>query len=89
MVIEVDGPRLLMSYFLLEQFDEMRRSPRTYYITVIVDTKLDKIVGSGTLVREKKFIHQCGAVRALTDTLIADFEFPATRCFKISRHSCQ
>jgi len=66
----------------LEQFDEMRRSPRTYYITVIVDTKLDKIVGSGTLVREKKFIHQCGA-RGLVEDIIVDDSYRGKQLGKI------
>ena len=48
-----------------EQFNDMRRCSSTYYITVIVDTKLDKIVGAGTMVQERKFIHQCGSVRKI------------------------
>ena len=40
----------------------MKSCPDTYYITVIVDTKKDKIIGSGTIVHEKKFIHEAGSV---------------------------
>ena len=40
----------------------MRSCPNTYYITVIVDTELDLIIGAGTIVVEQKFIHACGEV---------------------------
>ena len=48
----------------------MRNCPDTYYITVIVDKKLDKIIGSGTIVHEKKFIHECGSVRKFTPAMV-------------------
>ena len=36
----------------------------TYRIVVIVDRKLDKVVGCGTIFIEKKFIRQTGTVIA-------------------------
>ena len=48
----------------------MRNCPETYYITVIVDKKLDKIIGSGTIVHEKKFIHECGSVRKFIPAMV-------------------
>ena len=41
----------------------MKNSPNTYFITVIVDTELDQIIGAGTIIVEQKFIHGCGEVR--------------------------
>ena len=46
----------------LARFYDMKNTTDTYYVTVIVDKKLDKIIGSGTILREKKFIHECGSV---------------------------
>ena len=46
----------------LARFYDMKNTADTYYVTVIVDKKLDKIIGSGTILREKKFIHECGSV---------------------------
>lgn len=34
-----------------------------YKIVVIIDKKKDRIVGSGTILMEKKFIRQLGTVR--------------------------
>ena len=50
--------------FLLAKFNQMRNCPNTYYITVIVDTELDLVIGAGTIVIEQKFIHDCGVVSA-------------------------
>jgi len=66
----------------MEHFSDMKKSSDTYYITVIVDTKLDKIVGSGTLVREKKFIHKCGA-RGLVEDIIVDDSYRGKQLGKI------
>ena len=41
----------------------MKNSPNTYFITVIVDTELDQIIGAGTIIVEQKFIHGCGEVK--------------------------
>ena len=46
----------------LARFYDVKNTTDTYYVTVIVDKKLDKIIGSGTILREKKFIHECGSV---------------------------
>ena len=39
------------------------RASGIYYVTVIEDTRYNKIIGSATLVIEHKFIHNCGIVR--------------------------
>lgn len=42
-----------------------------YYVTVIVDTTLDKIVAASTLFMERKFIRGCALV---SDIIIFDTE---------------
>jgi len=65
-----------------EQFNDMRRCSNTYFITVIVDTNLDKIVGAGTMVQERKFIHQCGS-RGLIEDIIVNNEYRGKQLGKI------
>ena len=45
-----------------ERFKELKSSNETYYHTVIVDSSTDQIVGSATLIKERKFIHKCANV---------------------------
>ena len=40
----------------------MRSCPGTYFIIVVEDTELEKIVACGTLVVEQKFIHEIAVV---------------------------
>merc|ERR1712018_123947 len=35
------------------KFNKMKNSPNTYFVTVIVDTELDQIIATGTLVVEQ------------------------------------
>ena len=46
----------------------MRSCAGTYYLIVLEDTKLEKIVASGTLIVEQKFIHEacCGVYNLVT-----------------------
>lgn len=39
-----------------------------YLVTVIEDTRINKLIGSATLVLEYKFIHDCGIV-SLVDSI--------------------
>ena len=48
-----------------ERFHAMKSCPSTYYIIVVEDTKLEKIVGTGTLILEQKFIHEIAVVGSL------------------------
>jgi len=66
----------------LKRFDDMRKCANTYYITVIVDTKLDKIIGSGTIVHERKFIHDCGS-RGIIEDIIVSNEYRGKQLGKI------
>lgn len=54
------------------QFDQMFPSlADVYYIVVIVDKNLDKIVGSATLIIERKFVRSTGLVsQLLTESLL-------------------
>ena len=48
------------------------RASGDYYITVIEDLRNNKIIGSATLVIEKKFIHSCGERAKLEDVVVDD-----------------
>lgn len=56
----------------LAKFNRMKSCPNTYYITVIVDTELDLIIGAGTIVVEQKFIHNCGERGIIEDIVVSD-----------------
>lgn len=55
----------------LDRFAQMRAAG-DYYITVIEDTRSNKIIGSATLVIESKFIHGCGIRGRLEDVVVDD-----------------
>ncbi|XP_055525684.1 probable glucosamine 6-phosphate N-acetyltransferase [Wyeomyia smithii] len=55
----------------LNRFAQMRASG-DYFVTVIVDTRYDKIIGSATLVLENKFIHGCSVRGRLEDVVVDD-----------------
>lgn len=38
------------------------RATNDYYVTVIEDLRINKIIGAASLVVEHKFIHECGMV---------------------------
>ncbi|KAI1327059.1 glucosamine 6-phosphate N-acetyltransferase [Xylariaceae sp. FL0255] len=57
-----------------EAFDERFRwmlSQDTYYVLVIEDTSSGKIVGTGNLLVERKFIHSLGLVGHIEDIAVA------------------
>lgn len=41
-----------------------------YYITVIEDTRSNRIIGAATLTMELKFIHNCGLRARLEDVVV-------------------
>ena len=43
----------MYSYPFSDRYRQLRKCSETYYITVIVDTNLDTIIGAGTLVNIK------------------------------------
>lgn len=54
-----------------DRFAEMR-AKGDYYVTVIEDLRSNKIIGSATLVVERKFIHSCGTRAHLEDVVVDD-----------------
>ncbi|CAF1254941.1 unnamed protein product [Adineta steineri] len=56
-----------------KRFNQMKQSPNTYHILVIEDINNDKqIVGTATLVCEKKFIRQLGIRGRIEDVCVHD-----------------
>uniref|UniRef100_A0A336JZN7 Glucosamine 6-phosphate N-acetyltransferase n=1 Tax=Culicoides sonorensis TaxID=179676 RepID=A0A336JZN7_CULSO len=55
----------------LNRFAQMRASG-DYYVTVIEDTRKNKIIGSATLVLERKFIRNCAIRGQLEDVVVDD-----------------
>ena len=54
------------------RFQAMKSCVNTYYVVVVEDVKLARVIGAATLVVEKKFIHSCGLVGRLEDVVVSD-----------------
>merc|ERR1739848_951576 len=54
------------------RFQAMKSCKDTYYVVVIEDVSLARVIGAATLVVEKKFIHSCGLVGRLEDVVVSD-----------------
>ena len=54
------------------RFQAMKSCANTYYVVVVEDVKLARVIGAATLVVEKKFIHCCGQVGRLEDVVVSD-----------------
>ncbi|XP_039757815.1 probable glucosamine 6-phosphate N-acetyltransferase [Pararge aegeria] len=58
-----------------KQFDErftQMKSSGGYYVTVIEDKRISKIIGAATLTIEQKFIHNCSVRGRLEDVVVND-----------------
>ncbi|CAG9789224.1 unnamed protein product [Diatraea saccharalis] len=58
-----------------KQFDErftLMKQAGGYYVTVIEDTRISKIIGAATLTVEQKFIHNCSLRGRLEDVVVND-----------------
>jgi len=53
------------------KFNRMKSSG-SYFITVIIDTELDLVIGAGTIIVEQKFIHSCGERGIIEDIVVSD-----------------
>ncbi|WWC97835.1 hypothetical protein V866_004722 [Kwoniella sp. B9012] len=54
-----------------ENFDELKACAGTYFIIVIVDVASDKIVGSGSVIVERKFLRAAGLVGHIEDIAVS------------------
>ncbi|KAL3872913.1 hypothetical protein ACJMK2_036089 [Sinanodonta woodiana] len=52
------------------RFTAMEACPDSYYIVVIEDTMTKKVIGSGTLVIEQKFIRKCSSRGRIEDVVV-------------------
>jgi glucosamine-phosphate N-acetyltransferase len=55
-----------------KRFNDMKQCKDTYFIVVIEDITLNKVIGASTLVVEKKFIHECGMVGRVEDVVVSN-----------------
>ncbi|XP_037963187.1 probable glucosamine 6-phosphate N-acetyltransferase isoform X2 [Plutella xylostella] len=54
-----------------ERFTQMKQSGG-YYVTVIEDTRVGRLIGAATLTVEQKFIHNCSLRGRLEDVVVND-----------------
>eukprot|EP01097_Dermamoeba_algensis_P010662 TRINITY_DN7954_c0_g1_i1.p1 TRINITY_DN7954_c0_g1~~TRINITY_DN7954_c0_g1_i1.p1 ORF type:complete len:182 (-),score=44.52 TRINITY_DN7954_c0_g1_i1:113-622(-) len=54
----------------LERFEYMRKHNDSYFIVVIEDSKKGKIIASGTVMVERKFIRNCGLCGHIEDIVV-------------------
>ncbi|CAH0400432.1 unnamed protein product [Chilo suppressalis] len=54
-----------------DRFNQMKQSGG-YYVTVIEDKRISKIIGAATLTIEQKFIHNCSLRGRLEDVVVND-----------------
>ncbi|XP_046662252.1 probable glucosamine 6-phosphate N-acetyltransferase [Homalodisca vitripennis] len=55
-----------------DTFRLMKKCPNTYFVVVIEDMTLGKVVGSSTLVLEQKFIHKCALRGRVEDVVVSN-----------------
>lgn len=55
-----------------ETFERMRRAESVYHIVVIEDLKASRIVATGTLIVEQKFLRGCGKAGHIEDIVVHD-----------------
>ena len=52
-----------------ERFHDYKRNNGTYFLIVVEDVRRNRIAGCGTMILERKFIHQMGSVGHLEDVV--------------------
>eukprot|EP00095_Tigriopus_kingsejongensis_P009253 maker-scaffold922_size80897-snap-gene-0.20 protein:Tk09253 transcript:maker-scaffold922_size80897-snap-gene-0.20-mRNA-1 annotation:"conserved hypothetical protein" len=55
-----------------ERFSAMKNSNGTYFVTVIEDMETDQIIGTATLVMERKFIRGCAKKGIIEDVVVSN-----------------
>ncbi|XP_077994172.1 glucosamine 6-phosphate N-acetyltransferase-like [Glandiceps talaboti] len=66
----------------LARYNQMKACPDTYYIVVIEDTSTGKIVGTGSVIKEQKFIRACGA-RGKMEEFVVDSAYRGKQLGKL------
>ncbi|KAI9325112.1 acyl-CoA N-acyltransferase [Zopfochytrium polystomum] len=56
----------------LDRFNYMKATKDHYYTIVIEDTKKSRVVGAGTVLVERKFVHENGLVGHIEDIVTAE-----------------
>ena len=49
-------------FYFSARFNQMKECPDNYFVTVLEDTETNQVIGTATLVKESKFIHDASAV---------------------------
>ena len=57
----------------VERLDYMRTNGDTY-MPIVISNERDRIVACGTLMMERKFIHNCGTLGHIEDIVVSDKE---------------
>ncbi|XP_070576822.1 glucosamine 6-phosphate N-acetyltransferase-like isoform X2 [Ptychodera flava] len=66
----------------LARYNQMKSCPNTYFVTVIEDISKSKIIATGTVVLEQKFIRGC-AERSRIEDLVVDDEYRGLQLGKL------
>merc|ERR1712088_343179 len=69
-----------------ERWKELKSSSG-YFIVVIEDVALEKVVGAAALLVEKKFIHECGQVGRVEDVVVSN-QYRGRQLGKLLVSSC-
>ncbi|XP_041353252.1 glucosamine 6-phosphate N-acetyltransferase-like [Gigantopelta aegis] len=54
------------------RFNQMKNCADNYYVTVLEDTETNQVIGTGTLVKEIKFIHDASARGRVEDVVVSN-----------------
>eukprot|EP00842_Homolaphlyctis_polyrhiza_P003986 jgi/Hompol1/4589/HPOL_003734-RA len=55
-----------------ERFEWLKSHNSEYFCIVVHETATGRVVGSGNILIERKFIHECGAVGHIEDIVVSD-----------------
>ncbi|XP_014675950.1 PREDICTED: glucosamine 6-phosphate N-acetyltransferase-like [Priapulus caudatus] len=56
----------------IARYKSMKACPDTYYLVVIVDVNVDRVVGAATMAIENKFIHRCATRGRIEDVVVCN-----------------
>ncbi|KAK9496857.1 hypothetical protein O3M35_012916 [Rhynocoris fuscipes] len=70
----------------IETFKIMKQHKGMYYVTVIEDLSSGQVIGTGTLLIEQKFIHNC-ALRGRVEDVVVNSEYRGKQLGKLIIHT--